>query len=397
VRAADAIRAFLDALAIPSDRRPTGVEAQAALYRSLLADKRMLVVLDNASDEEQVRPLLPGADNCLVLVTSRNRLAGLAATEGAHLITLDVLSEPEALELLAKRLGANPATFASEAANQLASLCGRLPLALSVAAVQVAESPDLDLAALTARMQDVRTRLDMLDLGERAGSLRAVFSWSYKNLSRPAARMFRLFAVHPGPDIGLGAAASLVGCPADQARRILAELTAAHMITEHIPGRWTFHGLLRAYASERARSDEDQPAFDAAMRRALDYYLQTARSAGVMLSPDREPAFALSAPSAGVEPDSIDNADEAAAWYDAEYQVLSEVISWAAAAGFGTHAWQLACELADSFALRARWREALAQAQQVVRLARASGHRGHEATALKNRMARLALRAECAV
>ena len=396
VRAADAIRGFLDALGVPAARRPTGVEAQAALYRSILAGKRMLVVLDNAGDEEQVRPLLPGADKSIVIVTSRRRLAGLAASEGAHLVNLDVLSQQEALDLLARRLGTDVRAIAPDAANQLVALCGQLPLALSVAAVRAAESPDLDLAALTIRMQDVRGRLDLLDLGERAGNVRTVFSWSYKNLSRPAARMFRLFAVHPGPDIGLGAAASLVGCPVGQATRILAELTGAHMVAEHRPGRWTFHGLLRAYANERVRSDEDQTEFDAAMQRALDYYLQTARSAAVRLSPERDSAFVLSAPAAGVEPDCIDNADEATAWYDAEQQVLAEVISWAAAAGFDTHAWQLACELADFFAIRARWREALAQAQQVLRLARASGHRRQEAAAMKNRMARLALRAECA-
>jgi hypothetical protein len=396
VQAADAIRGFLDALGVPTERRPTGVEAQAALYRSILADKRMLVVLDNAGDEEQVRPLLPGADKSLVLVTSRRRLAGLAASEGAHLITLDVLSQPEALDLLARRLGTDVRAIAPEAANQLAALCGRLPLALSVAAVRAAERPDLDLAALTTQMQGVRGQLDLLDLGERAGNVRTVLSWSYKNLSRPAARMFRLFAVHPGPDIGLGAAASLAGCPVGQATRILAELTSAHMVTEHRPGRWTFHDLLRAYANERVRSDEDQTEFDAARQRALDYYLQTARSAAIRLSPERDPAFVLSSPSVGVEPDCIDNADDATAWYDAEQQVLAEVISWAAAAGFDAHAWQLACELADFFALRARWREALTQAQQVLRLARASGHRGHDATAMKNRMARLALRAEYA-
>jgi DNA-binding SARP family transcriptional activator len=396
VRAADAIGGFLDALGVPTARRPAGVEVLAALYRSVLADKQMLVILDNADDEEQVRPLLPGADRCLVLVTSRRRLAGLAASEGAHLITLDVLSQPEALDLLAKRLGTDVTAIAPEAVTQLATLCGRLPLALSVAAVRVAESPDLDLAALTARMQDVRNRLDLLDLGERAGNVRTVFSWSYTNLSRPAARMFRLFAVHPGPDIGLGAAASLLGCPVGQARRILAELTGAHMVTEHRLDRWLLHGLLRAYANERARSDEDRTESDAAMQRALDYYVQTARSAAVLLSPGREPAFVLSPPSVGVEPDCIDSADEATAWYDAEQQVLVEVISWAAAAGFDMHAWQLACELADFFAMRARWREALAQAQQVLRLARASGHRGQEATAVKKRMARLALRAECA-
>ena len=285
VRAADAIRGFLDALDVPRGHRRAGAAAQAALYRTVLGSKRMLVILDNAADEDQVRPLLPGSDGCLVLITSRRRLAGLAACEAATLLTIDVMSQPEAVALLAGRLGAQLTEAAPETANQLATLCGGLPLALSIAAVRAAEPPNPDLAALTAQMQDIGDRLDTLDVGEPAGSIRAVISWSYTNLSRPAASMFRLLGVHPGPDISLAAAASLVGCQAAQARRILTELVSAHVIAEHVPGRWACHDLLRAYAGEQSRREDHRAEQDAATVRVLDYYVQTACSAAVRLRP----------------------------------------------------------------------------------------------------------------
>jgi len=380
-KAADAIRGFLDALDVPRERRPTGVEAQAALYRTVLASKRMLVVLDNAGDEDQVRPLLPGADGCLVLITSRRRLAGLAACEGAMLLTLDVMSEPEALDLLAGRLGAALTSIEPDTVSQLATLCGRLPLALSVAAVRAAQSPKLDLAALTAQMRDIPGRLDVLDAGERASSVRAVFSWSDKNLSQPAARMFRLLGVHPGPDIGLAAAASLAACDVVQARRILAELVSAHVLTEHAGGRWSCPDLLRAYASEQARCDVSQAERDAAMLRVLDHYLHTAWSAALVLRPGRDPAFPLVAPCAGAEPESISSAPRAVAWYEAEHQVLLAAIALAAATGFHAHAWRLPWALMDYLAMTGRWHDEAASMRTALAAALALGDLAGQARA----------------
>lgn len=215
---AEAIRGFLDALAVPADRIPASLDSQAGLYRSLLAGKRMLVVLDNARDVAQVRPLLPGAGGCLVLVTSRNQLTGLAAAEGAHLFNLDVLSCDEARELLAHRLGASQVAATPEAVDELITLCARLPIALSVAAARVVAQPAYSLDAMVTALHNERGRLDALDTGEPASSLRAVFSWSYRQLGGQGARMFRLLGAHPGPDISIAAAASLAGVPADQAR-----------------------------------------------------------------------------------------------------------------------------------------------------------------------------------
>jgi len=380
VRAADAIRGFLDALEARRDRRPAGSEAQAALYRSVLASKRMLIVLDNAADEEQVRPLLPGSDGCLVIVTSRRRLAGLAAREGATLVSLEVMSQPEALELLAERLGNELTAISPETANQLVSLCGRLPLALSIAAARAAENPNLDLAALAARMQDIGGRLDVLDVGERASSLRAVLSWSYENVSRPAARMLRLLAVHPGPDIGIAAAASLAGCHVDEVRRVLAELARAHVIAEHVPDRWVLRDLMRAYASEQARSGE-QADRDAAIHRMLDHYLHTAWSAAVALRPGRDPAFALLAPHTGAGPQSLTGTARAVAWFEAEHQVLLALTSWAVAAGFDGYAWRLPWALVDYLSMSGRSLEHTASMRTALEAAARAGDMAGQARA----------------
>src|SRR5216683_2389006 len=221
---AEAIRGFLDAFHVPAERIPVGLDAQAALYRSLLAGKRMLVVLDNARDTAQVRSLLPGSPGCLVVVTSRAQLTGLAAAEGAELITLDLLSEAEACQLLADRVGADRVAAQPQAAAVLAGLCARLPLALAVAAARAASRPGFSLAVAAAELRDARRRLDVLDTGDPATGVRAVFSWSYQQLSVPAGWMFRLLGVHPGPDISAPAAASLAGFTRDQARQALGEL-----------------------------------------------------------------------------------------------------------------------------------------------------------------------------
>jgi tetratricopeptide (TPR) repeat protein len=328
-----------------------------------------------------VRLLLPGAEGCLVLITSRRRLAGLATWEGATLLTLDVLSQPEALELLAARLGDAPAAKAAEAASQVASLCGRLPLALSIAAVRAAETPTSGLAALSTQMQDIDCRLDALDIGERAGSVRAAFSWSYKNLSRPAARLFRLLAAHPGPDISLAAAASLAGCQVVHARRILAELADAHVITEHVTGRWILHDLLRAYANEQAQPEEDLTERTAAMMRVLDHYVHTAWSAAVMLRPGRDPGFELDIPRTGAEPEALQSPDDAMAWFDAEHQVLIGAISWAAATGCDTHAWQLPWALTDYFTMTGCWHDVRATMQTALEAASRTGDAAGQARA----------------
>jgi hypothetical protein len=344
------------------------------LYRSLLADRRVLIVLDNVRNAEQVRPLLPSSPRCLTVVTSRNRLTGLAASDGAALLTLDVLSETEARELLERRLGAQRLAAEPQAAAELIRLCARLPLALSIAAAHAATNPGLPLADLAAEL--AMARLDTLATQDAATDVRAVFSWSYRNLSPPAARMFALTGVHPGPDITAPAAASLAGVPLGEARAALAELAGAHLLAGRGSGRLGGHDLLREYAAEQAgAADADGAARRAAVCRVLDHYLHTAHAADLCLDPQREPTE-LSPPAPGVGPEPITSHDQALAWFQAEQRVLLAAVALAARAGFGRHAWQLAWTQATYFKRHGDWHDwadvqriALAAAQRAGDLA----------------------------
>jgi tetratricopeptide (TPR) repeat protein len=355
----EAIRAFLDALGVSPRRIPASLDAQVGLYRSTVADKRMLIVLDNASDEAQVRPLLPGAAGSLVLITSRSQLTGLAAAEGARLLTLGPLTGAAAHELLARRLGAERLAAEPEAAPELARLCARLPLALSITAARAAARPGLRLAEFAAELRDASGRLDALDAGDPAACARTVFSWSYRHLTPDAARMFRLLGLHPGPDISGSAAASLVGEPPGQARRTLRELTRSHLLTEHGPGRYAFHDLLRAYAAEQAAAAEDEDGQREAIHRMLDHYLQTAHSADLLLEPSRTP-ITVDPPLPGVSPEHLGGQGQAMAWFGAEHQVVLGAINLAADTGFDIHAWQLPWSLTAFFQGHGHWQEWLA-------------------------------------
>jgi len=366
-----AIRGFLQALGVPSAEIPESPDAQAALYRSVLAGKRVLVVLDNARDADQVRPLLPGSSRCAVLITSRVRLDGLVATVGARILTLDVMSEAESRELIVRRLGAARAQAEPEAVADLARLCAGLPLGLAIVAARAAARPGFRLAALSAELAggDGR-RLDALETADTTSSVREVFSWSYRQLSRPAARVFRLLGLHPGPDITVAAAASLGGTGRPQARRVLAELAGAHLLTEHVPGRFTGHDLLRAYAAELAAEAEAEADRDLARRRLGDHYLHTAAAAGRRLCPARPP-LGLGDPQPGAVPEKFASYAEALAWFSAEHQVLLAVADAAAATHGDARAWQLPALLTDYLNREGHWhdlaalgRAALAAAEQ---------------------------------
>ncbi len=373
-----AMRGFLDALGVPPERIPPGPDAQAGLYRSLLADKRMLIVLDNARDEQQVRPLLPASPASLVLVTSRSQLGGLAAAEGARLISLDVLSHGEAVQLLAARLGAARAAAEPAAVDQIARLCAHLPLALAVAAARAAARPGFPLAALAAELADASGRLDALDAGDPGSSVRAVFFWSYQQLTPDAAGMFRLLGIHPGPDISVPAAASLARISEPEARRLLGGLARAHLIAEHLPGRYAFHDLLRAYAREQAQHTDSDTDRDAAVGRVLDHYLHTAARAGLLLLPAKEPVV-LAPSRPGAAPGQPGDYPQAQVWFEAEHQVLLAAVTLAAESGFDTHAWQLPWAIASYLQTRGRYREWAATQRTALAAATRLGDAGAQA------------------
>lgn len=350
----EAIRGLLDALEVPAARIPAGLDAQAALYRSLLSGRRMLVVLDNARDAGQVRPLLPGSPSCLVLVTSRSQLTGLVATEDAHPLTLDLLTEAEARELLVLRLGAARLTAEPGSAAELIRLCARLPLALAIIAARASTRPGLGLGVLVGELKDAQRKLDALDAGDAAASVRAVFSWSVDSLPAPAAHMFSLLGLHPGPDITVPAAAGLAGIPCSQARQALDGLAEVHLISEHTPGRFAMHDLLRVYAAERARDVGEATDQRAAIHRAFDYYLHTAHAANEMLYPGRR-SLVLVMPQTGAAPESPADSQQAQTWLRAERRVLLTVIEQAVKLRFDIHGWQIPFCLAMFLDLQGYW------------------------------------------
>jgi tetratricopeptide (TPR) repeat protein/transcriptional regulator with XRE-family HTH domain len=380
VRAETAIRGFLDAFQIPAERLPPSQESQAALYRSLLASKRVLIVLDNARDAGQVRPLLPGSPGCLVVVTSRVRLTGLAAAEGARLLTLDALSVGEARELLVCRIGAARVRAEPGAAGELVRLCGRLPLALTVAAARAVARPGMSLAAAVAELADTAGRLRALETGDPATNVRTVFSWSYQNLEELPARIFRLLGVHPGPDITVPAAAALLGATPADTRAVLDTLAMANLLDEQIPGRFALHDLLRAYAAEQAAEQEPESERHAAVRRALDYYLHTGHAAALMLEPHRDP-LRLPPPRPGAGPEAIADDRQAMAWFAAEHRVLVAAINLAADLGFDRYAWQLPAIMATFYERRGNWSDHAAVQHIALTAAQRAGDKTGQATA----------------
>jgi DNA-binding SARP family transcriptional activator len=361
--AADAVRAFLDALGVPAAKIPADSDAQAGLYRSLLADKRVLVVLDNARDTEQVRPLLPGASGSLVVVTSRDRLSGLIA-RGAHPITVTQLDAEDAGRFLRRRLGDSRPAAEPEAAERIIDACAGLPLALAIVAARTAAHPDFPLATLATELCDPGGRLDVLADPDPAIDVRTVFSWSYRALTADAARLFRLLSAHPGPDITPTAAGAVLGAEPQEAARLLTELTRANLLDEQQPGRYSFHDLLRAYATALAGAEDARDDQDEAARRLLDFHLHTAYAANRLIDPNRDPIFPPPrAP--GVTPVPLADDKAAMAWFETEGAVLLAVVEHAAERGADTHCWQLAWTLRD-YLVRGRcndgtavWRTAL--------------------------------------
>jgi transcriptional regulator with XRE-family HTH domain/tetratricopeptide (TPR) repeat protein len=356
----EAILGFLDALEVPAGRIPAGLAAQAGLYRSMLSGKRMLVVLDNARDADQVRPLLPGGPGCLVLVTSRSQLAGLVAAQGAQPLCLDVLPGPQARALLAARLGRGRAAAGSAVTGDLAELCAGLPLALGIVASRALTRPGWPLAEIAAGLRDARGRLDMLDAGDAVTAVKAAFSWSYRQLSEPAALMFRLLGIHPGPDISLRAAASLAGFPLGQARTALGELAGASLAAEQVPGRFALHDLMRAYAAGLCEESHSAQERRAALHRVLDHYLHTGNAAAT-LSPVifTVPLPDPGTPAAGVIPEDIADPAHALAWFKAEHRVLIAA-AIRAADGFDAHAMQLPLILHPYLCRRGHWHDSIA-------------------------------------
>lgn len=336
-----AVRGFLAALGADPAAIAAGQEAHVGLYRSLMAGKRMLVVLDNARDSAQAIPLLPGSPGCTVLVTSRRQLTGLVIGHGARLLDLDVLPEREARDLLARHLGADRMDAEPDAVAELLTCCAGLPLAISSVAARAAAHPGFPLAALAADLREATTRLDALETGDQNASVRAALSWSCQVLDPQTATVFGLMGLAPGPDISLSAAASLTMLPATRLRTVLGELESVSLIQQHLPGRYRMHALPRLAAADQVSRDQPAGARTAALRRVTDFYLHTAVACRRWLSACLPP-IDLGEPAVGCVPSPVADQAAAARWFDAEYACLLAALDLAVTEGWHSRAWQLA-------------------------------------------------------
>ncbi|MFB9930331.1 BTAD domain-containing putative transcriptional regulator [Amycolatopsis halotolerans] len=341
---ATAIRGFLDALGGDSLAVPADFDAQAGLFRSMVAGKRMLVMLDNAADSDQVRSLLPGDSRCTVLVTSRGQLSTLAATHGGLVLDLDPLNADEARELLVRHLSAEKLAAEPRAATEILELCAGLPLAIGIVAARAAQHRDFPLAALAAELRDPASRLDLLDGGDLTLNLRAVLSWSCRGLSRDATSAAGLVGSAPGPDLSLPAAAALTGLPTARARIVLRELEDAHLVQQHAPHRFCMHDLVRLFAAQHMKQTDADDRAAEPVRRLVDFYLHTAFAANRRLDP-HYPPIRLDAVAAGCQPLCPDDESAALAWFAAEHSNLLVAQRLAADRGWRAEVWQLAWTL----------------------------------------------------
>jgi DNA-binding SARP family transcriptional activator/tetratricopeptide (TPR) repeat protein len=361
---ATAMRGFLEALGVLPDQIPHELPEQAAMYRSLLASRRVLIVLDNARDAQQVRPLLPGSSNCVVLVTSRDQLGGLVAVDGARTLPLDVLSTAMSRQSIARRLGQARVDAEPAAVDTIIQASGHLPLALSVVAARASINPWFSLAQLADELQAANGTLDPFDGGEQAVDVRAVFSWSYRGLTEPVARLFRQLAVTPGPDISTAATASLAAMTVGEVRPLLSQLARANLIMERVPGRFILHDLLRAYAMELALRIDSNDERRAAELRLLDHYLHSAFHADHLLNPFRDDAIDLDPEVDGVSVERFQHHRDALGWFAAERAAMVNATTRAADDKFYAHAWRLAWTLEQFNLGRGDWHD-LATVQEV--------------------------------
>ncbi|GGX18988.1 AfsR/SARP family transcriptional regulator [Streptomyces lomondensis] len=354
-----ALRGFLEALGVAPSAVPSTLHGQAGLYRSLLADKRMLVVLDNAGSPDQIVPLLPGNPNCVVLITSRRKLTELAIRHGARPIALEALSPADSRRVLDTRLGTTRTAAEPDAVDELLALCDGYPLALGIIVGRAACAPRLPLARLAAELRESTTRLDVLDDDTPTASLPKVLSWSYNALAPVQARLFALLGLASGPDIGLFALASLADLPGPTARAALRALESLHLIEQYEPGRWRMHDLVRLYAADRGRQDLSPEDRDAALRRLIEFYLHTTCATRPLMQAHESPP-GLREPIPGCRPQRMTTQAEAVQWLAGELPNLLAAQSLAADQGWRQLVWQFVWSLDHFHSLLGHVRDRMA-------------------------------------
>lgn len=376
---------FLEDLGVPASHVPVERERRETMFRSLLADRRVLVVLDNAADSAQIRPLLPATAGCLVVVTSRDDLSGLVAQQGALRLEVTTLPTTDAVTLLRATTADYRARDRRADLAELARLCAGLPLALRIAAERAAGWPSMPLSELIDDLRDESARWNVLtaDAEEGSDAMRSVFEWSYRALPAPAARLFRLLGLHPGNEFGLQAIASLAGVEPPQVRSLLNTLVRAHLLERRPTGRYEFHDLLRAYAAELVRQEESEADRTEILGRCLVWYLHTADAAQRAISPYDSYVLdgQIPAPAAAL---SFDQYESAFRWYRTESANLVTATRVAADAGFPRIAWRLAVVLRAIYMHHNAFDDWGTTARIAVDAATRAGEQAGEAEALEN-------------
>ncbi|WP_320779278.1 ATP-binding protein [Streptomyces sp. CRN 30] len=356
----EVLAGFLNALGVPGRRIPDGTDARAALFREETDGRRLIVVLDNARDSRQVRPLLTRSPGCLTVVTSRNHLTGLATTDGAHLIDLDLWTYDEALAALAARIGPDRVAAEPGPAAELVELCGRLPLAVAVLAAHLAAEPRLPLRVTVREVTEARSRLDMLSTDDPRTDVRAVFSWSYRALDPAAARFFRHLAVIPGPVLSAEVAASASGVPMPRARGALRTLVSAGLLSRDAEGRYVLHDLVREHASDLLdQGPDDRPAAES---RLFDYLRHNARTAARTLNPHRVGSDGSDSgpPVPGALLLTFGSREDALAWFQQEERTVMAVPDTAGDPRLLRLRRDLAHDCVPYFSARGQWADEIA-------------------------------------
>ncbi|MFG3256808.1 ATP-binding protein [Streptomyces sp. NPDC048172] len=346
----EALRVFLDALGMEPGEIPRQFEAQMGLYRSLVAGRRMLIVLDNARDTTQVAPLLPGAPACTVLVTSRDRMASLVATHSARPVQVDALGDDEARALLARQLGESRIAAEPGATDQLVRWCAGLPLALGIVASRAVLEPHLPLSGIAEELEDTSQRLEALSLESPEACLETVLSWSYRALRTTEATMFRMVGLAPGADVSVYAAASLAGTTLREARNQLRTLENVSLVQQHTKGRYRMHDLVRLYAARQAEEEDTASERDMALYRLTEYGVHTAHAADLLIAKHHAPIALAQLPPA-CSPQPLKDVQDAWRWLNAERLTLLAVQHVAVEKKWNTQVWQLAWTL-TTFQLR---------------------------------------------
>ncbi|WP_228708318.1 tetratricopeptide repeat protein [Amycolatopsis keratiniphila] len=373
---ADILDDLLRCVGVRPDRVPAEEHMRLALLRGLLRGQRTLVVLDNALDSPQVRPVLPGTPDTTVLITSRRRLSGLVVGSGAVQVSLEPLRELEATRLMADLIGDERAAGDPEGVGRLVRLCAALPLAVNIAAERVAGHPHQSVGDLARELVAEGRRLELLAVDDDTVGVRAAFSWSYRALEADTARMFRLLGLHPGPRFTAGAAAALAGLPGHDARRLLDRLVQAHLVQQVGAQYYRFHDLIRVYAAEEANAERLEDERQAAVSRLTHWYLYAANAASWTLTPARDHHIDLGPAPEGVEPLRFATFDEAYIWCASEMPSITGVARLALDHGLYEVGWRLPVELFDYHLLGRPWQTWISSHEVAIESAKAGGDLG---------------------